>query len=114
MEFDKILDSLLSSYEQGTGQDIDLFLKEKGRELGLSEESMQKVEEASVLIDKISLNIDSLQKAKEEGRSVKRWIMDSLEEALKPLEEGESKEKLVNILTENAEKSIEVQLKSIE
>ena len=114
MDFNEILNSLLTGYEQGIGQDIDAFLKEKGQELGLSEESMRKVEEASALIDKLALNIDSLQEAKEKGHSVKRWMMDKLEESLKPLEEGESKEKLVSILAEHVEKSMEVQLKRIE
>ena len=66
MEFNEILDSLLSGYEQGTGQDIGTFLKEKGQEFGLSDEGMKKVEDASALIDELTLNIDSLQKAKEE------------------------------------------------
>ena len=113
MDFNEILNSLLTGYEQGIGQDIDAFLKEKGQELGLSEESMRKVEEASALIDKLALNIDSLHKAKEEGHSVKRWMMDMLEDSLKPLEEGESKEKLVNTLTDHLEKSIEVRLNNI-
>lgn len=115
MEFNEILNSLLAGYEQqDKGQDFDTFLKKKGQELGLSEEGMKKVEDASALIDNLALNIDSLQKAKEEGHSVKRWMMDKLEESLKPLEEGESKEKLVSILAEHVEKSMEVQLKRIE
>ena len=114
MEFNEILDSLLAGYEQDKRQDIGTFLKEKGQEFGLSDESMKKVEDASALIDKLALNIDSLQKAKEEGRSVKRWMMDMLEDSLKPLEEGESKEKLVNTLTDHLEKSIEVRLNNIE
>ena len=114
MEFNEILDSLLTGYEQGKGQDIGTFLKEKGQELGLSDDGLKKVEDASALIDKLALNIDSLQKAKEEGHSVKRWMMDMLEDSLKPLEEGESKEKLVNTLTDHLEKSIEVRLNNIE
>ena len=114
MEFNEILDSLLSGYEQGTGQDIGTFLKEKGQELGLSDDGLKKVEDASALIDELTLNIDSLQKAKEEGHSVKQWMMDMLEESLKTLDEGESKVRLVNILTDHLEKGIEVQLNNIE
>ena len=114
MEFKDILDSLLSGYEQGGSQDVDSFLKVKGQELGLSDESLKKVEQTSALVDKLALNIDSLQEAKEKGHSVKRWMMDKLEESLKPLEEGESKEKLVSILAEHVEKSMEVQLNKIE
>ena len=114
MDFNEILNSLLTGYEHGMGQDIDAFLKEKGQELGLSDESLKKVEQTSALVDKLALNIDSLQEAKEKGHSVKRWMMDKLEESLKPLEEGESKEKLVSILAEHVEKSMEVQLNKIE
>lgn len=113
MDFNEILNSLLTGYEKDKGQDIDTYLKEKGQEFGLSDEGMKKVEDASALIDKLSFNIDSLQKAKEEGHSVKRWMMDKLEESLKPLEEGESKEKFVSILAEHVEKSMEVQMKKI-
>ena len=114
MDFNEILNTLLTGYEKGMEQDIDSFLKEKGQKLGLSDEGLKKVKDASALIDKLALNIDSLQEAKEKGHSVKRWMMDKLEESLKPLEEGESKEKLVGILAEHVEKSMEVQLKRIE
>jgi hypothetical protein len=114
MEFKDILDSLLSGYEQGGSQDIDSFLKEKGKELGLTEDNMKKVEDAAAFIDRLEADAESLQEAKAKGQSLKGWMMDKLEQSLQVIEPGEKKEKLVEALTEKMDTMISNQLSTIE
>lgn len=114
MEFKDILDSLLSGYEQGGSQDVDSFLKEKGQELGLSEENMRKVEEASAFIDRLAAENESLQEAKKTGQNLKGWMMDKLEQSLQVVEPGEKKEQLVKALSEKMENIVNNQIKSME
>ena len=114
MEFNEILDALLTDYEQDKGQDIDIFLKEKGQELGLSEESMRKVEEASAFIDRLTAENESLQEAKKTGQNLKGWMMDKLEQSLQVVGPGEKKEQLVKALTEKTENIINNQFESME
>jgi plasmid stabilization system protein ParE len=114
MEFKDILDSLLSGYEQGGSQDVDSFLKEKGQELGLSEENLRKVEEASAFIDRLAAENESLQEAKKTGQNLKGWMMDKLEQSLQVVEPGEKKEQLVKALSEKMENIVNNQIKSME
>lgn len=114
MEFKDILDSLLSGYEQGGGQDIDSFLKEKGKALGLSEGNMKKVEDAAAFIDRLKAGAESLQEAKTNGESLKGWMMDKLEQSLQVVESGEKKEQLVEALTEKMDTMMNNQLSTIE
>lgn len=114
MNFNEIIDSLLTGYEEGGSQNMEAYLKEKGQELGLSEENMKKVEQAAAVIDRMSKNMDSLQEAKAKGQRVKEWMADKLEEAFKPLEEGEAKQKLVEKLTESIETAMSNSIKSLE
>lgn len=113
MEFKDIIDSLLTGYEQGGFQNMEAYLKEKGQELNLSEESMKKVEQAAAVIDRMSKNMDSLQEAKAQGLSVKEWMADKLEEAFKPLEEGDAKQKLVEKFSEVMETAMSNSLKTL-
>ena len=113
MDFNEILDSMLTDYEQGKHQDIDALLKEKGQELGLSPEGTAKVERATETIDRMAKNMESLQDAKSKGQSLKRWMTDSLEDALEPIEDVEAKEKLIDSLAEEANKVLEKQIQTI-
>lgn len=114
MNFNEIVNHLLSGYEQGGSQDIDSFLKEKGRELGLTEDNMKKVEDAAAFIDRLEAGTESLQEAKAKGQSLKGWMMDKLEQSLQVVEPDEKKEKLVEALTEKMDKMMNNQLSTIE
>lgn len=114
MNYNEILESLLEGYEQGGQKDIDAYLKEKGQEFGLSQESMDKVEKSSTLINRMDDSLKSLHEAKSKGHSIKRWFMDRLEKVLTPVEDGEAKQQLIDKLSENANYVFENQLKAIE
>lgn len=113
MDFNEILDSLLTDYERGKHQNVDALLKEKEQEFGLSSEGIEKVERASETIERMAQNMVSLQDAKSKGQSLKRWMTDSLEDALEPMENGEAKEKLIDTLAEEANKVLENQIQTI-
>lgn len=113
MKFKDILDSLLREYEQGGGQDIDSFLKEKGKEMGLTEDSMKKVEYAATFIDRLETSAESLREAKAKGQSLKGWMMDKLEQSLQVVESGEKKEQLVEVLSEKMNNIMNNQLSTI-
>lgn len=90
--FESILSSLLDSYEKGGGQDIQALLSEKCEELGLTEESMKLVKDASEYIDKFAEKAASLEAARDEGISMKRWLTEDLENSMKKLSDEEKVE----------------------
>lgn len=80
--FEKILSSLLDSYEKGGKQEIEVLLSEKSEELGLTEESMKLVKEASEYIDKFAEKTNQLAEAQDDGISRKRWLTSDIEKSL--------------------------------
>lgn len=80
--FEKILSSLLDSYEKGGKQEIETLLSEKCEELGLTEESMKLVKETSVYIDKFAEKTNQLAEAQDDGISRKRWLTSDIEKSL--------------------------------
>ncbi len=114
MNFNDILEALLEGYEQGGHNDIDAYLKEKRQEMGLSKASLDKVEQASALIDRMDEGLQSLSDAKDKGYSVKRWLMDRLENALGSVSDCEAKQHLIDKLSENANTAFENQLKTMD
>lgn len=80
--FEKILSSLLDSYEKGGKQEIETLLSEKSEEFGLTEESMKLVKEASEYIDKFAEKTNQLAEAQNDGISRKRWLTSDIEKSL--------------------------------
>ncbi|MBO5612677.1 MAG: hypothetical protein J5918_08790 [Prevotella sp.] len=99
MEINEIIESLLSGYEsKETGKSINDFLKDKGLELNLSEDGLKKLDDASSIIDKMSENAESLQNAKNNGRSLKWWLMNKIKQLLKDFEQNDKKKQLVEVI----------------
>ena len=90
--FEGILSSLLDSYEKGGGQDIQALPSEKCEELGLTEESIKLVKGASEYIDKFAEKAESLEAARDEGISMKRWLSEDLGNSMKELTNEEQVE----------------------
>ena len=80
--FEKILSSLLDSYEKGGKQEIETLLSEKSEEVGLTEESMKLVKEASEYLDKFAEKTNQLAEAQDDGISRKRWLTSDIEKSL--------------------------------
>lgn len=90
--FEDILASLLDSYEKSESKDIDALLREKSEELGLTEESKALVKNASEYIDKFTEKTASLEAAREEGISMKRWLTEDLDNSMAELSDDEKTE----------------------
>jgi len=90
--FEDILSSLLDGYEKSESKDIDALLKEKSEELGLTEESKALVKKASEYIDKFAEKTASLESAREEGISMKRWLTEDLDNSMAELSDDEKAE----------------------
>lgn len=80
--FEDILSSLLDSYEKSKSKDVDALLREKSEELGLTEESISLVKDASEYIDKFAEKTNQLAEAQDDGISRKRWLTSDIEKSL--------------------------------
>lgn len=101
--FETILDSLLESYEQNPEKDLNEIINEKCNEIGISEESRQLLKETNEMIDAIEEKTSSLEKAKKEGRTRQRWVLDELERITEGRTE-EEKTTLISAISEANEK----------
>lgn len=90
--FEKILSSLLDSYEKSGSKDIEALLSEKSEEFGLTEESMTLIKDASQYIDKFSEKAAALEAAKEEGLTTRRWLTEDLDKSMEALSDEEKAE----------------------
>ena len=104
--FDTILTSLLESYENNPAQDIDALIEEKSKGWGLTEEQAALLKETNGYIDGFTENAASLEEAKANGKSRKRWMLEKID----CITEGRSEEEkaqIVSAISETNEKIIE-------
>ena len=76
--FDTILTSLLESYESNPTQSIDTLINEKCKEWNLLEEQIALLKDIITYIDTFTDKATSLENAKSEGKSRKRWMLEEL------------------------------------
>lgn len=104
--FDTILTSLLESYENNPAQDIDALIEEKSKEWDLTEEQTDLLKATNDYIDDFTENAASLEDAKADGKSRKRWMLEKID----CMTEGRSEEEkaqIVSAISETNEKMIE-------
>jgi len=99
--FEGILSSLLDGYEKSESKDIDALLKEKSEELELTEKSIALVKDASEYIDKFAEKTASLEAARDEGISMKRWLTEDLDNSMAELSDEEKVEIYEGIAKKN-------------
>lgn len=104
--FDTILTSLLESYENNPTQNIDTLVEEKSKEWGLTEEQMTLLKETNGYIDGFTENAASLEEAKADGKSRKRWMLEKIDSMTEERSE-EEKAQIVSAISETNEKMIE-------
>ena len=90
--FEDILSSLLDGYEKSESKDMVALLREKSEELELTEKSIALVKDASEYIDKFAEKTASLEAAREEGISMKRWLTEDLDNSMAELSDDEKTE----------------------
>lgn len=104
--FDTILTSLLESYENNPAQDIDALIEEKSKGWGLTEEQAALLKETNGYIDGFTENAASLEEAKADGKSRKRWMLEKIDGMTEGRPE-EEKAQIVSAISETNEKMIE-------
>ena len=90
--FDEILTSMLEQLENNSDQDIDVLVKDECEKMGVSEKGKALLSETNEYIDGFAERMASLQKAKDEGRSRKQWMLAEMDRILEGRDEQEKAE----------------------
>lgn len=90
--FDDILTSMLEQLENNPDQDIEMLVKDECEKMGVSEKGKALLSETNEYIDGFAERMASLQKAKDEGRSRKQWMLAEMDRILEGRDEQEKAE----------------------
>ena len=90
--FEDILTSMLEQLENNPNQDIDVSVKDECEKMGVSEEGKALLSETNEYIDGFAERMASLQKAKEDGKSRKQWMLEEMDRILEGRDEQEKAE----------------------
>lgn len=90
--FDDILTSMLEQLENNPDQDIEVLVKDECEKMGVSEKGKALLSETNEYIDCFAERMASLQKAKEEGKSRKQWMLEEMDRILEGRDEQEKAE----------------------
>ncbi len=90
--FEDILTSMLEQLENNPNQDIDVLVKDECEKMGVSEEGKALLSETNEYIDGFAERMASLQKAKENGKSRKQWMLEEMDRILEGRDEQEKAE----------------------
>lgn len=90
--FEDILTSMLEQLENNPDQDIEVLVKDECEKMGVSEEGKALLSETNEYIDGFAEKMAALQKAKEEGRSRKLWMLEEMDRILEGCDEQEKAE----------------------
>lgn len=104
--FENILTSLLEAYENNPEQDIDVLIEEKCQEWTLPEEQINLLKETNGLINSFNEHANSLEKAKANGWSRKRWMLNEIDRITNGRSEKE-RAQIVSAISDTNEKVIE-------
>lgn len=77
-----IFNELLLCYEKDKSIDVSVLMDEKAKELGLSSEGINKLNQIFGVLDAYKAKTDSLSEAKADGITREVWLQDELEEAV--------------------------------
>ena len=110
---EELLSWMLEEYDKNRNRDFDEFLKEKVEELGLSEKSREIIAEASEYIDDFAKKTTSLNAAREDWITTKRWLADELGKATAELKEDD-REEVLKAVEESLEKAVELEMEQAE
>ena len=90
--FDEILTSMLEQLENNPDQNIDVLVNDECEKMGVSEEGKTLLSETNEYIDCFAEKMAALQKAKEEGKSRKQWMIAEMDRILDGRDEQEKAE----------------------
>lgn len=90
--FDEILTSMLEQLENNPDQDIEVLVKDQCERMGVSEKGKALLSETNEYIDGFAERMAALQKAKDEGKSRKQWMLEEMDRILEGRDEQEKAE----------------------
>ena len=90
--FEDILTSMLERLDENPDQDVNALIKDECEKMGVSDEGKALLSETNEYIDGFAERMASLQKAEEEGRSRKQWMLAEMDRILEGREEQEKAE----------------------
>ena len=90
--FEDILTSMLERLDENPDQDVNALIKDECEKMGVSDEGKALLSETNGYIDGFAERMASLQKAKEEGRSRKQWMLAEMDRILEGRDEQEKAE----------------------
>ena len=90
--FEDILTSMLERLDENPDQDVNALIKDECEKMGVSDEGKALLSETNEYIDGFAERMASLQKAKEEGRSRKQWMLAEMDRILEGRDEQEKAE----------------------
>ena len=90
--FEDILTSMLEQLDENPDQDVNALIKDECEKMGVSDEGKALLSETNEYIDGFAERMASLQKAKEEGRSRKQWMLAEMDRILEGRDEQEKAE----------------------
>ena len=90
--FDEILTLMLEQLENNPDQDIDVLVKDECEKMGVSDEGKALLTETNEYIDGFAERMASLQKAKENGKSRKQWMLAEMDRIMEGRDEHEKAE----------------------
>lgn len=100
--FEEILTSMLERLDENPGLDIDVLIKDECKKTGVSEEGKALLAETNEYIDGFAERMASLQKAKEEGKTRKQWMLEEMDRILQGRDEAE-KAQIVSAISDAGE-----------
>lgn len=104
--FDELLASLLESYDAEEDKNVDSFIKKKVKELGLTKESIDRLEKTNEWIEAFDKNARDLNNAKEDDEcSRQSWVQSKINVILDGRND-EEKTTVANTLLKSGEEEI--------
>lgn len=104
--FDEIFNYLLKCYEDDQSQDIDKLIQEKCKEWNLPEDQIILLKETNEIIENFTKYAESLDKARAEGWTRKRWFLNEMDRIVKDRSE-EDKSMIMSFISDTNESILE-------
>ena len=83
---------MLERLDENPNQDVNALIKDECKKMGVSEKGKALLSETNEYIDGFAERMASLQKAKDEGRSRKQWMLEEMDRILEGRDEQEKAE----------------------
>lgn len=87
--FEEILTSMLERLDENPEQDVNVLIQDECEKMGVSDEGKNLLSETNEYIDGFAESMASLQKAKEDGKSRKQWMLEEIDRIMDGRNEAE-------------------------